>query len=297
VADEVCKTLEANGLRCWIAPRDILPGQEWSAAIIDAISKTDVMVLIFSSDANKSPQIRREVERAVAKDVRVLPFRIENVVPGKSLEYFVSTSHWLDAYADPLEKNVEKLIETIRRLIETRESRGSVPPSPMRSERRFRSPAASSAWWRPAAGLAAAAAIGAAYLLLKKEPPQITGVQFPPVVVAGGRDTVGTVQFEAGSDDVAEAQFQVVAADAFEPFSIRPDVADEKQGSLPFRIRSKVPQQVTLRATLVDKHGRRSRPVSFSFEVRKAPSTSTSTGRERTLEIPLPQGLKLKIPH
>jgi hypothetical protein len=28
-ADAVCATLEANGIRCWIAPRDVVPGSDW----------------------------------------------------------------------------------------------------------------------------------------------------------------------------------------------------------------------------------------------------------------------------
>jgi hypothetical protein len=29
VADAACAALEAYGIRCWIAPRDIVPGKEW----------------------------------------------------------------------------------------------------------------------------------------------------------------------------------------------------------------------------------------------------------------------------
>jgi len=60
-----------------------------------------VMVLVFSASANASPQVRREVERAVYKGVAVLPVRIEDVLPAKSLEYFLSTQHWLDAFPAP----------------------------------------------------------------------------------------------------------------------------------------------------------------------------------------------------
>ena len=28
-ADAICHYLEQNGIRCWIAPRDILPGEDW----------------------------------------------------------------------------------------------------------------------------------------------------------------------------------------------------------------------------------------------------------------------------
>ena len=39
------------------------------------------MVLVFSASSNQSPQVRREVERAVHKQVNILPFRIEDLMP------------------------------------------------------------------------------------------------------------------------------------------------------------------------------------------------------------------------
>ncbi len=98
VADGVCATLEASGIRCWIAPRDILPGANWGEAIIDALSSSKAMVLIFSANSNESGQVVREVERAINKNIPVIPFRIENVPLSKAMEYFISTSHWLDAF-------------------------------------------------------------------------------------------------------------------------------------------------------------------------------------------------------
>ncbi len=117
-ADAACAFLESRGVRCWIAPRDILSGVDWSESIVDAIENCHVFVLIFSSRANGSPQIKREVERAVNKGKMVVPFRIENVVPTKSLEYFISTPHWLDALTPPLEAHLTHLGETIRLLLE-----------------------------------------------------------------------------------------------------------------------------------------------------------------------------------
>ncbi len=67
------------------------------------------MVLVFSASSNGSAQVRREVERAAHKDVRILPFRIEDVPPSKSLEYFLSTQHWLDAFPGPLEPHFTRL--------------------------------------------------------------------------------------------------------------------------------------------------------------------------------------------
>src|SRR5271166_5543065 len=67
------------------------------------------MVLVLSASSNESPQVRREVERAVHKQVSILPFRIENVLPSKSLEYFLSAQHWMDAFPPPREAHYARL--------------------------------------------------------------------------------------------------------------------------------------------------------------------------------------------
>ena len=125
-ADAACAVLESKGLRCWIAPRDILPGEDWGQSIIAAINGCKVMVLIFSSHANQSQQIKREVERAVHRGLPLIPVRIEDVLPASSLEYFLSTPHWLDAFTPPLERHLLHLAATIMQLL----SRPQDPPSP-----------------------------------------------------------------------------------------------------------------------------------------------------------------------
>ncbi len=108
-AFEMVAALEANNFTVWIAPRDVSPSADWAEEIIDAITAARVMVLVFSSHSNASPQVRREVERAVHKQLPVLPFRIEEVLPSKSLEYFLSSQHWLDAFPPPLEPHYARL--------------------------------------------------------------------------------------------------------------------------------------------------------------------------------------------
>ncbi|HET6552432.1 MAG TPA: toll/interleukin-1 receptor domain-containing protein [Dyella sp.] len=103
--------LEARGIRVWIAPRDVSPAADWAAEIIDAISSARLMVLVFSGNSNDSAQVRREVERAVHKQLPVLPFRIEDVLPSKSMEYFLSAQHWMDAFPSPLEPHIDRLCD------------------------------------------------------------------------------------------------------------------------------------------------------------------------------------------
>src|SRR5271155_5088006 len=118
VADAVCATLEASGVRCWIAPRDVLPGVHYGEAIIDAIHECRIMVLVFSSKANMSGHIPKEIERAVSSGVTVMPLRIEDVAPAKSLDYFIGSVHWLDALTPPLEVHLQKLAANVKTLLE-----------------------------------------------------------------------------------------------------------------------------------------------------------------------------------
>jgi len=108
-AFELVARIEAHGIPVWIAPRDVSPSADWAAEIIDAIAAARVMVLVLSVHSNDSPQVRREVERAVNRQVRILPFRIDDVLPSKSLEYFLSSQHWLDAFPPPREPHYARL--------------------------------------------------------------------------------------------------------------------------------------------------------------------------------------------
>jgi len=117
IADMVCATLEQEGIRCWIAPRDIRPGDEWGRSIVGAIKGSSAMVLVFSDHANASRHIPREVERAVDHAIPVIPFRIENVMPGDSLEYSLSSVHWLDAFSPPIEAHIKRLAQTLRSIL------------------------------------------------------------------------------------------------------------------------------------------------------------------------------------
>ncbi|MCU6500505.1 toll/interleukin-1 receptor domain-containing protein [Rugamonas sp. A1-17] len=134
-ADAICHRLEAADIRCWVAPRDIRPGDDWAEAIIDAMDHARMLVLVFSASANNSPQVRREVERAVNKGLMVLPFRIENVPLSKSLEYFISTQHWLDAITGDLEVHLDELCRCVAmllgRLALPAEAPAAPPPAPV----------------------------------------------------------------------------------------------------------------------------------------------------------------------
>src|SRR2546423_13863638 len=93
------------------------------------------MVVIFSQHSNGSPQVMREIERAVNKGVAIIPFRVEDVVPSKDLEYFISSCHWLDAMNPPLEKHIGDLATAILAV----EKRTAPAPAPSKPKTRKKS--------------------------------------------------------------------------------------------------------------------------------------------------------------
>ncbi len=127
VADATCAALEAQKLRCWIAPRDVLAGTEWANEIVKAINGCRAMVLVFSANANTSPDIGSEVHLAFSRGIPIVSLRIENVVPEGAMEYRLSKTHWLDALTPPIEMRIGELVESVRRLL-ARDST-KVPPA------------------------------------------------------------------------------------------------------------------------------------------------------------------------
>jgi hypothetical protein len=118
IADAVCATLERYGVRCWIAPRDILPGEDFPKAIINAINDSIAMVLIFSASANASPQVTREVTKAVSKGIMIIPFRIENAPMSESMEYLIGLPHWMDALSAPMDEHIAALARRLKNLVD-----------------------------------------------------------------------------------------------------------------------------------------------------------------------------------
>jgi WD40 repeat protein len=127
-ADAICMNLESKGVKCWIAPRDILPGREWPNEIVKAISACKILVLVFSNFSNESAQTRREIDCAINYEKIIIPFRVKNIEPVGSMKYYLGDLHWLDAYTSPLEKHIDKLFSLINSFLASKEQE----PSPLK---------------------------------------------------------------------------------------------------------------------------------------------------------------------
>lgn len=113
VADEVCCALEAGGIGCWIASRDIPPGVNFEEAIEDAVAACSAVILILSNDANASPYVLSEVKCAFdhKPPKQIIPFRIGPVSYSKSLIFYLRSKQWIDASAPPLTAHLGKLVK------------------------------------------------------------------------------------------------------------------------------------------------------------------------------------------
>lgn len=160
VALEVCALLEAQGVRCWIAPRDVAPGTKWDEALLRAIDEAGAFLLLLSRASNDSPFVQNEVNRAFGKKKAIFTFRIEEVEPSGSLEFYLARHHWADGFKGPLEHAVARLSAAVGALpaIGQTPVGGSVATAPRSSTKTW----ARARWWRRAAAVCALAVASAA---------------------------------------------------------------------------------------------------------------------------------------
>jgi len=148
-AHKIAELLERRGIKCWIAPRDVRPGAAYGAEIMRGIESSGAFILVLSSASNQSDFVAREVERAISMKKAVLPIRIENVEPSRSLQLFVSANQWIDAFSGKFASHIERVADRIA------EQQGGELPPPVIDKTRPTSP-----WmWRTGAALAAVVAL------------------------------------------------------------------------------------------------------------------------------------------
>jgi len=114
LAHDLCVHLEAQQIPCWIAPRDVVPGSDFPGSIVDAIDASKVMILIFSKNSNNSPHVVRELTRAVTRNILIIPFRIEDILPTKNMDYLINVAQWFNAMPPPPQQYFGSLTETLK---------------------------------------------------------------------------------------------------------------------------------------------------------------------------------------
>lgn len=114
--------LEQNGLKCWMAPRDIPSGTVYIDAIADAIRSTKIVVLVFSKFSQESKYVNNEINMAYSHDKPILSVNIDDSMPKEDMEYYLKVTQWLPISPDS-EKDLETVVEDAYELCKQKKDR------------------------------------------------------------------------------------------------------------------------------------------------------------------------------
>ncbi len=113
VANSIVENLEKQGVKCWMAPRDVTPGSHYADEIVGAINDAKILVLVLSEHAVASAHVGKELERASSKRRRIIALRADAAPLTRSFEYFLSESQWIDVAALGMPGALMKLTQAV----------------------------------------------------------------------------------------------------------------------------------------------------------------------------------------
>lgn len=115
-AEAVLNILEKNGIACWMAPRDISAGANYTREIPAAIRGCQVFLLILSQNAQNSTWVPRELEVAVNCGKVIIPFMVEDFQLNDEFNFLLAAKHRYAAYQNNA-KMMQVLVERIQAII------------------------------------------------------------------------------------------------------------------------------------------------------------------------------------
>ena len=116
-AETVRNVLEKNGLSCWMAPRDIPGGSNYTKEIPIAIRNCKIFVLILSESAQSSHWVLKELDSAVNCGKVILPFMLEDCALNDEFNFLLTGAQRYSAYQKKAEA-METLIGRIRGILD-----------------------------------------------------------------------------------------------------------------------------------------------------------------------------------
>jgi hypothetical protein len=101
VAADLVSRLEASGVSCWIAPRDVSPGVAYADALFYALEAALVLVVLMSKAANDSDHVKRELTIADQMGKRIVPVQVEDFEATGAFCYFIRPMQFYPWRRDP----------------------------------------------------------------------------------------------------------------------------------------------------------------------------------------------------
>jgi hypothetical protein len=180
IAETIYQALEARGLDCWIACRNVNAGENFQEAIVRALRAAKVMVLVFTSNANNSDEIKKELVLAGRHHVTVVPVRVEDVVPNDAFTYEFATRQWIDLFRN-WEQEIELLASRLEHALVNAKPDGATAGVPVSSPPRFPKKSSNLPLIWGAIAAAVIVAVGGGVFLMQPTPkPAIPVAAAPP---------------------------------------------------------------------------------------------------------------------
>lgn len=105
-----------RGVACWVAPRDVDTGTDYTEEIIEALRCARVLVLLAPTGACQSQHVKRDVRLAVEMALPTVPMQLDDAVLRPMFSYCLSGSQRLDTRGSVARKWAAEVLASIRRL-------------------------------------------------------------------------------------------------------------------------------------------------------------------------------------
>ena len=129
IAKAICRKLELARIRCWIAQRDILAGDDWTVATRKAIGSSRVLLVLLSDNANAATHIEREIAQAFYSRLPILPVRLSEAPLKRDFLFYLSDVRCFEASKLPEEQYLEPLIASVKVMVQNSALASNVLPN------------------------------------------------------------------------------------------------------------------------------------------------------------------------
>jgi TIR domain len=108
-ARELCTRLESRGVTCWIAPRDVTPGNPYADEIVRGIEGCTWLILLSTPNSISSDNVMNELEQAFRLHRAILTIMVKGATVSRQLGYYIARLHWIECTADNIDSVADRL--------------------------------------------------------------------------------------------------------------------------------------------------------------------------------------------
>lgn len=138
LARALVAAMESEGLDVWW-DQEIEGGEDWREAIVNGLSASNALVILFSDECNASKQLKKELAIADTLDKEVIPVLIEETKPKGHYLYELAARNWLQITPNP-ESKVGDLAKRLARELGVEPCGQSAAPMPAAPAESFQVP-------------------------------------------------------------------------------------------------------------------------------------------------------------